>query len=81
MDASFLRRHDNDVRAWVLVAEWPPRTDVPDPDPLAVVHFTSADQLLTQCGQSGDRWWSGRINRAAPGGAGRARASRRPRHR
>jgi diguanylate cyclase (GGDEF)-like protein len=49
VDASFLRHHDHDVRASVLVAEWPPRTDVPDPDPLAVVHFTSADPVLAQC--------------------------------
>jgi diguanylate cyclase (GGDEF)-like protein len=44
-----LRRHDHDIRASVLVAEWPPRTDVPDPDPMAVVHFTSADPVLAQC--------------------------------
>jgi diguanylate cyclase len=49
VDASFLRHHDHDIRASVLVAEWPPRTDVPDPDPLAVVHFTSADPVLAQC--------------------------------
>jgi hypothetical protein len=42
MDSSFLRHHDHDIRASVLVAEWPPRTDVPDPDPMAVVHITSA---------------------------------------
>ena len=49
VDASFLRHHDHDIRAWVLVAEWPPRADVPDPDPMAVVHFTSADPVLAQC--------------------------------
>src|SRR6201996_3714648 len=49
VDASFLRHHDHDIRASVLVAEWPPRTDVPDPDPMAVVHFTSADPVLAQC--------------------------------
>jgi diguanylate cyclase len=49
VDASFLRHHDHDIRASVLVAEWPPRTDVPDPDPMAVVHFTSADPALAQC--------------------------------
>ena len=49
VDASFLRHHDHDIRAWVLVAEWPPRTDIPDPDPIAVVHFTSADPVLAQC--------------------------------
>jgi diguanylate cyclase len=49
LDASFLRRHDHDIRASVLVAEWPPRIDVPDPDPMAVVHFTSADPVLARC--------------------------------
>jgi diguanylate cyclase (GGDEF)-like protein len=51
VDSSFLRHHDHDIRASVLVAEWPPRTDVPDPDPLAIVHFTSADPVLAQCQQ------------------------------
>jgi diguanylate cyclase (GGDEF)-like protein len=49
VDASFLRHHDHDIRASVLVAEWPPRIDVPDPDPMAIVHFTSADPVLAQC--------------------------------
>jgi len=48
-DAGFLRHHDHDIRASVLVAEWPPRVNVPDPDPEAVVHFTSADPVLAQC--------------------------------
>ena len=45
-DASFLRHNDHGLRASVLVAEWPPRPDVPDPDPLAVIHFTSADPVF-----------------------------------
>jgi diguanylate cyclase len=45
-DASFLRRNDHGLRASVLVAEWPPRPHVPDPDPLAVIHFTSADPVF-----------------------------------
>ena len=49
VDASFLRHHDHDIRASVLVAEWPPRENVPDPDPQTVVHFTSADPVLAQC--------------------------------
>jgi diguanylate cyclase len=49
VDASFLRHHDHDIRASVLVAEWPPRIDVPDPDPMAIVHFTSADPVLAEC--------------------------------
>jgi len=49
LDAGFLRHHDHDIRASILVAEWPPRIDVPDPDPMAVVHFTSADPVLAHC--------------------------------
>jgi diguanylate cyclase len=49
VDASFLRHHDHEIRASMLVAEWPRRIDVPDPDPLAVAHFTSADPVLSQC--------------------------------
>ena len=45
-DVSFLRRNDHGLRASVLVAEWPPRPDVPDPDPFAVIHFTSADPVF-----------------------------------
>lgn len=40
LDASFLRHHDLPARASILIAEWPPRPDTPDPDPLAVLHFT-----------------------------------------
>lgn len=50
-DGGFLRHHDHDIRASVLVAEWPPRPDVPDPDPLAIVGFTSADPLFAGCEQ------------------------------
>ena len=49
VDASFLRHHDHDIRASVLVAEWPPRPNAPHPDPQAVVHFTSADPVLAMC--------------------------------
>lgn len=49
LDAAYLRHHDHDIRGSVLVAEWPQRVDVPDPDPLAVVHFSSADPVLAQC--------------------------------
>jgi diguanylate cyclase (GGDEF)-like protein len=48
VDGSFLRHHDHDIGASVLVAEWPPRIDVPDPDPMAVVHFAN-DPVLSQC--------------------------------
>lgn len=43
MDLSFLRFHDQDRRATILVAEWPPRPDVPDPDPLGCIFFDGAD--------------------------------------
>lgn len=43
VDNSFLRRNDHARRATLLVAEWPPRLDKPDPDPLAFVHFEGAD--------------------------------------
>jgi diguanylate cyclase len=49
VDASFLRHHDHAIRASVLVAEWPPRIDVADPDPMAAVHFANADAVLAQC--------------------------------
>jgi hypothetical protein len=39
VDASFLRRNDLDREMTVLVAEWPRRQNVPDPDPLGVVPF------------------------------------------
>jgi diguanylate cyclase len=47
LDYGFLRRNDHDTRTSILVAEWPPRPDVPDPDPLGVVHFSSIDPLFT----------------------------------
>jgi diguanylate cyclase len=50
-DASFWRYNDQGLRASVLAAEWPPRSDVPDPDPLAVIHFANADPALAVCEQ------------------------------
>lgn len=46
VDVSFLRRNDHQIRASVLVAEWPVRPGIPDPDPLAVVHFDDADPVF-----------------------------------
>ena len=43
VDLSFLRRNDHDLGATVLVAEWPPRPDIPVPDPLGVIFFANAD--------------------------------------
>jgi len=50
-DASFLGYDDQGHRALVLAAEWPPRSDVADPDPLAVIQFADADPVLAVCEQ------------------------------
>jgi diguanylate cyclase (GGDEF)-like protein len=49
-DAAFLRQSDHDIRASKLIAEWPPRPEAPDPDPLAVIHFSDADPVYGLCG-------------------------------
>ena len=46
VDLSFLRRNDHTRGTTTLVAEWPPRADVPDPDPLGVVYFADADPVF-----------------------------------
>ncbi|MBB2991625.1 diguanylate cyclase (GGDEF)-like protein [Mycolicibacterium iranicum] len=46
VDVSFLRRNDHAIRASVLVAEWPVRPGIPDPDPLGVVYFADADPVF-----------------------------------
>ncbi|WP_278261887.1 EAL domain-containing protein [Nocardia sp. AG03] len=46
VDFSYLRHTDRARRATVLVAEWPRRLDVPDPDPLRVVEFEHADSVF-----------------------------------
>ncbi|UMB70720.1 putative bifunctional diguanylate cyclase/phosphodiesterase [Mycobacterium paraterrae] len=46
---AFLRHSDHDIRASLLIAEWPPRTDVPNPDPFSVVSFTSDHPALALC--------------------------------
>ena len=46
---SFLRYSDHDIRASVLAAEWPPRTDVADPDPFGVISFTNDHPALALC--------------------------------
>jgi diguanylate cyclase (GGDEF)-like protein len=48
-DAAFLRYNDHNIRASKLVAEWPPRPNRPDPDPLELVHFASADPVFAYC--------------------------------
>ncbi|WP_042572852.1 putative bifunctional diguanylate cyclase/phosphodiesterase [Rhodococcus sp. MEB064] len=46
MDTCFLRHNDAAADATVMVAEWPPRSFVPDPDPLGVVRFADADPVF-----------------------------------
>jgi diguanylate cyclase (GGDEF)-like protein len=44
-DAVFLRRNDHARDLSILVAEWPQREDIPDPDPLGEVRF-DADPIF-----------------------------------
>jgi diguanylate cyclase (GGDEF)-like protein len=46
VDVSFLRYNDHQIRASILIAEWPPRPDIPEPDPLAIVYFADADPVF-----------------------------------
>jgi hypothetical protein len=48
-DASFLSHNDHNIGASRLVAELPPRYQRPDPDPLEVVQFASADPVFAYC--------------------------------
>ena len=46
VDSGFLRHNDHTIHATVLIAEWPPRENVPDPDPIGVVYFANADPIF-----------------------------------
>jgi diguanylate cyclase (GGDEF)-like protein len=46
VDVSFLRHNDHRIHATKLVAEWPLRPDVGDPDPLEIVYFADADPVF-----------------------------------
>jgi diguanylate cyclase (GGDEF)-like protein len=46
VDASFLRHNDHAIRATKLIAEWPVRPYIPDPDPLGIVFFAEADPIF-----------------------------------
>ncbi len=46
VDIGFLRHTDHAIRATILVAEWPPRPNIPDPDPIGVVYFEGADSVF-----------------------------------
>jgi diguanylate cyclase len=47
-DAAFLRHNNHRLRASTLIAEWPPRDPVPDPDPLAKIPFADADGVVAE---------------------------------
>ncbi len=46
LDVAFLRHNDHTIRATILVAQWPIRTYVPDPDPIGTVYFEDADPVF-----------------------------------
>lgn len=48
-DAGFIRRNDHNLRASVMVSEWPIRPDAPVPDPLGTVYFDDADSVFARC--------------------------------
>jgi diguanylate cyclase len=48
VDTGFLRHNDHTIHATVIVAEWPPRENVPDPDPIGVVYFADADSVFAR---------------------------------
>lgn len=48
VDSSFLRRNDHAEGVTILVAEWPPRFNIPDPDPLGVIRFVDADETFAK---------------------------------
>jgi len=46
VDGGFLRQNDHGIHASILVAEWPVRPAISDPDPLAVIYFADADPVF-----------------------------------
>jgi diguanylate cyclase len=48
VDFGFLRHNDHTIHATVLVASWPPRENIPDPDPIGVVYFADADSVFAR---------------------------------
>jgi diguanylate cyclase (GGDEF)-like protein len=48
VDVSFLRHNDHTIHATKLFAQWPPRTYIPDPDPIGLVYFADADPVFAQ---------------------------------
>ncbi|WP_235949052.1 putative bifunctional diguanylate cyclase/phosphodiesterase [Nocardia terrae] len=46
VDFSYLRHTDLERRESILIAEWPPREAIPDPDPISVAKFDEADPVF-----------------------------------
>jgi diguanylate cyclase (GGDEF)-like protein len=46
VDFVALRHTDHQIRATKLIASWPPRWNVPDPDPIGIVYFADADSVF-----------------------------------
>jgi diguanylate cyclase (GGDEF)-like protein len=46
VDVSFLRHNDHKIHATRLIAEWPPRPEVGEIDPLEVIYFADADPVF-----------------------------------
>lgn len=75
VDMGFLRYNDHTRGVSELVAEWPMRTDVPDPDPLALVYFADADPVLA----ASEHATSPIVHRPEPADEDRRRESRHAR--
>jgi diguanylate cyclase len=48
-DTGFLRHNDQTIGASKLIAEWPPRPNRPQADLVAIVDFTTADEVFAPC--------------------------------
>lgn len=46
LDVAFLRHNDHEMRTTNLIAQWPIRDVIPDPDPIGVVKFDEADAVF-----------------------------------
>lgn len=46
VDVSFLRHNDHHIHATRLIAEWPRREHIPDPDPIGLIYFAEADPVF-----------------------------------
>jgi diguanylate cyclase (GGDEF)-like protein len=46
LDVAFLRHNDHTIGATMLIAQWPIRACLPDPDPIGTVYFKDADPVF-----------------------------------